>query len=194
MRFSFDSNGTPVPVRDGDPIGGVFTPGSVSTDTWHRLMPHGDASKVEGERKQLNIGVLRADITGADIANWQLYLLNAGYQANYRIKSYDAPSEILTAEATNYEQVDFSNLPDTVKFVIRPYLILPFTLYNRATSTNIVRLGYSPANTSDGVIELSEVAPGKCFVLSVSNVHKIFYKYASVDASDALEWGEHFTT
>ena len=205
MRFSFDSNGTPVPVRNGDPIGGVFAPGSFAVDTWHRLMPHGDATKVDDQPKELFIGTLRADLTsvatllqattyGANLSNWQFYILNKGYEANFRIAKYDHDSEAVTLDTTHYERVSdyIANLPDTVEYVIRPHMILPFTLHNRSGSTNDVTLGYSDAASEDHVIELSLLSPGESFVLPVSNIHDLFFKYAAVGASDKLEWGEHY--
>ena len=192
MRFAHDSNGNTVPVRDGDPIGGVFVPGAtLAVDTWHRLMPHGSATHVDIEKDELDIGALRADILGANLSNWQLHILNDGYQAHYRVKKYDAPSEILTADTINYESVNFSNLPTTVSWVIRPHMIQPFTLHNRDSSTNAVEIGYSPNNISSSVIELAILPAGTSLLIPVSNIHKLFFRYAAIVAADVLEWGEH---
>ena len=92
-------------------------------------MPEGNAASVIADNdRQLNIGNLRPDTP--DIDNWNLIILNAGYPAKHRIKSYEngiatlhKPLELhkgLQALGANIEWVIFPTLDIPLGITYRP--------------------------------------------------------------------------
>ena len=78
-----DRNYNVTPNRLGDPVGGLINidVSEITANTWYRLCPSGSAgAKVTGNRNQLNIGALRADVQNTRFYGWKLKILNPTHE------------------------------------------------------------------------------------------------------------------
>ena len=200
--YQRDSNYRVTGIRKGLAIGGNFDPGTLTADTWYRLMPSDDggakaASTVEHSERTLNIGTVRADVVNAILTDWVLKILNVGYQREFEVESHDAATatsvhlRLISAVQT---VVDFKNLPAAIEWVMYPPLLNPIVV--NVSGAQNVEFGYIQKVIDDYTISrvdsLGVVEPGKSLVFPYSDLDKLVFKYATLDTTSRLAWGEHY--
>ena len=203
--FAIEENYRETGVRQGNPIGGYYkVPSSIATDTWHRLMPSGNAgavvaSSVDDYKEKLNIGTLRSDITNAPIGGWMLFVLNQGYQAMYQIRTYDPSSGIVHLMRSHREDTEMTlhNLPaGSVEFVIFPITIVDFKINYKKSATDAIEIGFQPQDKwgSGGVQSLGVIEPGQVFGIPTQRLDRLMFKFDDYTsgAENFFSWGEHY--
>ena len=188
MSRALDANYNATMVREGDQIGGLLP---VTDTTLRRLMPEGNAAAVIADNdRQLNIGNLRSDTP--EIADWNLIILNAGYPAKHRIKSYE--NGIVTLHKSLELHKGLQALGAAIEWVIFPTLDFPLGItYRPDAGSSTLEIGvvkdnlWRPALRPYAVLEA-----GQMLVLHTQQIQKIFIQASAASADDQIMWGESY--
>jgi len=201
-QYAIERNDRVTNIRQGSIVGGYHEPPSnLSANTWYRLMPQDTGAKVSGDNRQLDIGTLRSDLRNADIIDWHLKILTAGYEDHFVIEAYDP--------ATGYAKINSSlhggniethigRLPASYAYVLYPELLNEFCINYMNTATDTLDIGYvakdvlNPASSE--VIKLTQLSPGQLVTIRSRSVDKVFYRFPTLTASaeNDISWGEHY--
>ena len=188
MARALDANFNATLVREGDQIGGLLP---VTDTNLKRLMPEGDAASVIASNdRQLNIGNLRADTP--EIADWNLIILNLGYPAKHRIKSYE--NGIVTFHKPLELHKGLLTLGAAIEWVIFPTLDFPLGItYRPDAGDSTLAIGivkdnfYRPQLRPYAVLEA-----GQMLVLHTQQIQKFFFQASAATANDQIMWGESY--
>jgi len=202
-QYAIERNDRVTNIRLGSIVGGYYRPPSgLQANTWHRLMPQSDSgAKVSGDNRQLNIGTLRSDLRNADIIDWHVKVLTAGYEDHFVIENYDAVTGYAKMNASLHGgniETHIDRLPASYDFVLYPELLNEFCINYMGTATDTLEIGYvakdvlNPSATE--VIKLTELSPGQLVTIRSRSIDKVFYRFPTFTTSAAndISWGEHY--
>lgn len=199
--YSWDDNYWKTKLRDGQPLGGYYKiPSDIVVNTWHRLMPSGDAGATVATTEdhfseKLNIGTLRADVANMDLSGWHLMVLNPGYQNRYIIGSENNGIVHLGSLTPNENtQLALHLIEGAVHFVIAPVPINPFYINYFRDALDDIEIGWQNKDVfaPTDVVSLGELRPGERMEVTISRLDQLMFKLPAytTNAKNYISWGE----
>jgi len=200
--FSYDDNFRETRLREGPPLGGYLKLNATDfpVDTWHRLMPSGDAGAIVANTvdhfgEKLNIGTLRDDIENTDVSGWLLKVLNPGYQQKYIIGRYDGGIVHLgSLTPGGNSELALHLIQGDVEFVIYPVPINPFHINYFRDAIDDIEIGWQLKDvlTPTNVISLGELRPGERMKIPIQSIGNLMFKIGAytTNAKNHISWGE----
>ena len=200
MAQNRDKNHGISPTRKGDPIGGIIDVdvSALTANTWYRLMPSGSAgAKVTGNRKQINLGTLRADVRGTRFHGWFLRILNPSHQpVVYKVNSITSAGICTLSREPDY----YDALPaSAIQWVLFPDMDFPMAVTRQSDTTHAVELGIASVDEiAPATTEIRRLFPYRAdsransVAIRTTDVDRLFYRYTTLGSDDtSLTWGEH---
>ena len=193
MTLALDANANATQLRDGDPIGGIFTP--QTTTGWHRLMPVSTPrlSPAAGQENLLEfVGGFRADIDDLDLPGWRLMILNTGYVEEHSIQHITANHVVHLSKPLQFHE-GLSKLGTALRAVIYPKFDIPWSVTYKADADDAeLEIGFSQEKeiTPTIVKPLVTLEKGQMAIFHTTHAHKMYYSGAA--ANDRISWGEHY--
>ena len=172
MALKKDENFNVTNTLDSDPPGGYHrvAGADLTEDLWYRLVPSGDdGAKVTGDRNQINIGTLRADVQNTNFNGWKFKILNP----SHNIPVIDVSSITNAGICTLSKEPEYYDaLPDSsIEWVLYPNLLFPFAIVK---------------DQDDGLSFELGIVEHERFATTAAEVRKI-YKLYDEDFSNGIE-------